>query len=255
MSSPRSTIPALTVGRREHRKHLTRRELLAAGRRLFGEQGLYESRIEDLARNAGIAKGTLYGYFASKEKLMEAVVTAGFSELLGHVDRAMHDAHSPRDAIGRCIQAHIEFFDANPDLMRIFHQVRGLLKFKLPEGRPLRRVLSHYLDRLAHSLAVSLSPNQRLDEKSALATVVFGAVSGFTSTHAALNGAPPSSTGSRKIVEALTEMVMHYASAEQALRPSHEESVAPTTIRTVRRTSERPLARKLPRGIRSGAGT
>ncbi|MCC6651599.1 MAG: TetR family transcriptional regulator [Candidatus Eisenbacteria bacterium] len=255
MSSPRSTVPALTVGRREHRKHLTRRELMAAGRRLFGEQGLYESRIEDLARNAGIAKGTLYGYFANKEDLMEAVVTAGFSELLGHVDRAVHDAHSPREAISRCIEAHLDFFEANPDLMRIFHQVRGMLKFKLPEGRPLRRVLSHYLDRLGHSLTVTLSPNHTPEAKSALAIVVFGAVSGFASTHAAINGAPPNPAGSRRIVEALTEMVTQYASVEAAHRSAEGGGVDPTTLRTVRRTSVRPQGRKLGRGTRSGAGT
>ena len=44
-------------GRREHRKRVTRRELLVAGRKLFGDEGLYESRIEDLTRHAGIAKG------------------------------------------------------------------------------------------------------------------------------------------------------------------------------------------------------
>ncbi|HUK63923.1 MAG TPA: helix-turn-helix domain-containing protein, partial [Dongiaceae bacterium] len=56
----RTVTPGPPSGRREHRKHATRRELLIAGRRLFAERGLYDSRIEDLSRQAGIAKGTLY---------------------------------------------------------------------------------------------------------------------------------------------------------------------------------------------------
>lgn len=216
MGTPRSAPPLLARGRREHRKHLTRQELLAAGRRLFGEQGLYESRIEDLSRHAGIAKGTLYGYFANKQELMEAVVTAGFSELIGEVDRAAHAGKNPRERLERCVQAHFDFFDTNPDLMRVFHQVRGLLKFNLPDGRPLRRVLSHYLDSLGRTIHPLLGSAPRSSAASLeLATMLFGSVSGIASTHAALAGVPPSSAQSQRASRAIAEMLLDRAKPQR----------------------------------------
>lgn len=193
-SKPPATAPPR--GRREHRKHVTRRELLAAGRRLFGEQGLYESRIEDLSRHAGVAKGTLYGYFANKEELVEAVVSSGFNELLGHAHRQAQGARTHAEAVARLAEAHLTFFEQNPDLMRLFHQVRGLLKFARPEGLRLRRVLANYLTGLAHVLALHHPAGRRAErELFATATLLFGAVSGIASTRASL--AEPASRASR----------------------------------------------------------
>ncbi len=230
MRSTGTTSPPIARGRREHRKHLTRQDLLAAGRRLFGEQGLYESRIEDLTRHAGIAKGTLYGYFANKQELMEAVVTAGFSELLGHVDRAVHEAEDADAALVACVQAHFDFFESNPDLMRVFHQVRGMLKFNLPEGRPLRRVLSHYLASLGDTIAPLLANGRApAREPVELATLLFGAVSGVSSTHASMAGAPPAGAHSRLASEAIAGMMRRFGaeSPEPAPRAARASKRAP----------------------------
>jgi len=179
-------------GRREHKKMLVRRGLLAAGRRLFADKGLYESRIEDLSRHAGIAKGTLYGYFANKEELVEAVVTNGFNELLGHVHRAAQGGSAREDALARIAGAHLEFFHDNPDLIRIFHQVRGLLKFNGPESRPLRGVLSRYLAGLAQVIGMhrGRKPSRGASDLE-LAMALFGAVSGIVSIYASIDRIVP----------------------------------------------------------------
>ncbi len=198
-------------GRREHRKHVTRRELLAAGRRLFAERGLYDSRIEDLSRMAGIAKGTLYGYFVNKEELVEAVVTSGFSELLGHVHRTTQGASSRDAAIERIAEAHLAFFAENPDLMRIFHQVRGLLKFDQGSLKPLRTVLQKYITGLVDILGVyrgGRTISAARDREVAL--LLFGAASGITSVRAALQVAVPRGGDARTVVRSLVGLVNAY---------------------------------------------
>jgi AcrR family transcriptional regulator len=50
------------------------REILRAALEVFGEQGLAGARIDDIARRAGLSKGTLYHYFPSKEALFRALV-------------------------------------------------------------------------------------------------------------------------------------------------------------------------------------
>lgn len=50
-----------------------RREILDAAMRLFSEQGFHETTVEDAARAAGVAKGTIYLYFDSKEHILLAL--------------------------------------------------------------------------------------------------------------------------------------------------------------------------------------
>lgn len=60
--------------KRERRKEARPGELLAAALELFVEKGYAATRAEEVARRAGVSKGTLFLYFASKEDLFKAVV-------------------------------------------------------------------------------------------------------------------------------------------------------------------------------------
>lgn len=60
--------------RRERRKDARPRELLEAALELFVQKGFAATRAEEVAKLAGVSKGTLFLYFASKEELFKAVV-------------------------------------------------------------------------------------------------------------------------------------------------------------------------------------
>lgn len=60
--------------KRERRKEARPGELLAAALELFVEKGYAATRSEEVARRAGVSKGTLFLYFATKEELFKAVV-------------------------------------------------------------------------------------------------------------------------------------------------------------------------------------
>lgn len=85
-----STVPAQTP-KRERRKDARPRELLDAALVLFVKQGFAATKAEDVAKHAGVSKGTLFLYFSSKEELFKAVVReniAGqFSEFNTELDR------------------------------------------------------------------------------------------------------------------------------------------------------------------------
>ncbi len=225
MPARRSIPEAPPRGRREHRKHLTRRDLLAAGRRLFAEKGLYDSRIEDLTRHAGIAKGTLYLYFANKAELIEAVVTNGFNELLGQVHRAAQDASSREEAVALVAEAHLTFFEENPDLMRVFHQVRGLLKFDGPEYKPLRTVLTKYVTGLAQVIALhpATRPPRRENELE-VAKLLFGAISGVASVRASMNGKPQDRGSPRATLRALVGLVHGFEGSARGAIPADADA-------------------------------
>ncbi|MDT8991840.1 TetR/AcrR family transcriptional regulator [Curvibacter sp. APW13] len=73
---PLSSVPGV---RRERRKEARPGELLAAALQLFVEKGFAATRAEEVARLAGVSKGTLFLYFASKEDLFKAVVRENLS--------------------------------------------------------------------------------------------------------------------------------------------------------------------------------
>ena len=69
-----STEPAVPSTRWRRRKDARPGEIVAAGLACFAERGFAATRLEDVARRAGVTKGTLYLYFPNKEELFKAVV-------------------------------------------------------------------------------------------------------------------------------------------------------------------------------------
>ncbi|MDY0268853.1 TetR/AcrR family transcriptional regulator [Trichloromonas sp.] len=59
-------------GIREAKKQATRQAIIEAAVRLFAEKGFEKTSIEQIARAAGIGKGTIYGYFRAKEEIFLA---------------------------------------------------------------------------------------------------------------------------------------------------------------------------------------
>lgn len=67
---------------RKRRKEARPGELLAAALALFVERGYAATRLDDVAARAGVSKGTLYLYYASKEALFKAVIQEGIVPVL-----------------------------------------------------------------------------------------------------------------------------------------------------------------------------
>jgi AcrR family transcriptional regulator len=71
-----------TATSRRRRKEARPQELLSAALELFVEKGFASTRLEDVAARAGVSKGTVYLYFASKEELFRAVIREGIVPVL-----------------------------------------------------------------------------------------------------------------------------------------------------------------------------
>lgn len=88
--------PFETKPRWERRKDARPQELLAAALDLFVERGFASTRLEDVARRAGVSKGTLYLYFTNKEELFKAVVRDSIVPVIGAAEDniAAFEGHS-----------------------------------------------------------------------------------------------------------------------------------------------------------------
>jgi AcrR family transcriptional regulator len=80
-----------TVPRWSRRKQARPAELLSAALELFVERGFAATRLEDVARRAGVSKGTLYLYFDSKDDLFKAVVREGLVPMLERGEQMLEE--------------------------------------------------------------------------------------------------------------------------------------------------------------------
>lgn len=74
--------PRTPIQNEEIRKE-RREQILQTALQLFAEEGYEATSISRIAREAGVAKGLLYNYFASKEELMEQIVYMAMEKMAG----------------------------------------------------------------------------------------------------------------------------------------------------------------------------
>lgn len=104
--------------RAEATRDRRRRELLDVALRVFSERGYHETRIADLIEAAGVARGTFYLYFESKNAIFHALL----DELVERIRTSivgveLGDGSAPlRDQLITTIERVLSVFDASPDL-------------------------------------------------------------------------------------------------------------------------------------------
>ncbi|HWV51265.1 TetR/AcrR family transcriptional regulator [Pseudorhodoplanes sp.] len=77
---------AKPLGAREIRSAARREAILNAALEEFSSQGFAAARLDDVAKRAGVAKGTIYLYFADKEALFQELARSILSPLVGHLE-------------------------------------------------------------------------------------------------------------------------------------------------------------------------
>jgi AcrR family transcriptional regulator len=87
----------------ERRKDARPQELLAAALAQFVERGYAATRLEDVARRAGVSKGTLYLYFENKEELFKAVVREHIVHPIDEAEQAAAGFNGPSGELLRAI--------------------------------------------------------------------------------------------------------------------------------------------------------
>lgn len=122
-----------------HQRRKTERpeELLGAALALFIDRGFAATRMEDVARQAGVSKGTVYLYWSSKEDLLRAVITRFLGTLLdAGADRLARHEGSVIELL-RTVYA-----DWWIDVLR--SPVSGVFKLMLSEARNFPEVARFY---------------------------------------------------------------------------------------------------------------
>lgn len=132
----RARVPGAR-GRRLRDPVATRSAIIAAARAMMVEHGPQGLTLSDVARRAGVNRGTAYQHFATRDALIAAVLDATFRST-----RATLDAGAP-DTLDARIDHTVRYLVEHPGLVR-------LLLFRLLEGvpNPREQLWTDYLDRV-----------------------------------------------------------------------------------------------------------
>ena len=82
----RAPTAARPAGKRETRTAERREAILAAALDEFSARGFEAARLDDVAKRAGVAKGTIYLYFRDKESLFEELISAMLAPLVATIE-------------------------------------------------------------------------------------------------------------------------------------------------------------------------
>src|SRR5437763_11361861 len=107
---------------RTARGERTLRKILNAARDEFGERGFAESSIVGITRRAGVALGTFYTYFDSKESVFQALVSDMSAQVRDHVGPAFKDATDAIDGERRALESFLQFARKHRDVYRIIDE-------------------------------------------------------------------------------------------------------------------------------------
>jgi TetR/AcrR family fatty acid metabolism transcriptional regulator len=97
-------------------------KMLEAAGRLFGTKRFHEVRMEDIAAEARVSKGTLYRYFHDKEEMYLALLKQASHQLLMELKRRVEQAETCRDRLIAVVDAVVVFFDDHPHLFDLIQR-------------------------------------------------------------------------------------------------------------------------------------
>ena len=182
-----------------------RSELIASARHVFGTHGFESATMEAIARQADVAKGTVYLYYNSKRAIYEATLRACMEELEAVVRKRVEAADTLQSAIAAFVATRVEHFQERQDFFRMYVDEIGI-RVRAPKRR--RSLCGAMIDRQPRILerlianAVTRGEIRKVDP-AATALAVFDMTRGLVARH--LLSQEPSDTA--RDVAFLTDLI------------------------------------------------
>lgn len=120
------------------------RRILDAAVKVFAQKGFFQSKVAEIAREAGVADGTIYLYFKNKDDLLISIFEVKMQEVISRFRSAIDDQSDAISKLNCLIKMHLAEFQANPDLAAVFQvELRQSSRFMRESDKT---ELKRYLD-------------------------------------------------------------------------------------------------------------
>ena len=106
-----------------------REAILRAAIKVFARRGYFNAKVADIAGEAGIADGTVYLYFKSKDDVLHSIFDRAMEEFISEGRRELAVLDDPTAKLRRVAELHLERLGADRDLAVVFQvELRGSTK-------------------------------------------------------------------------------------------------------------------------------
>ena len=96
-----------------------RERILDAAERIFARRGFFSARVSEIAREAGIADGTIYLYFKSKDELLISLFEHRMERVVTALQAAVAGGATPQEKLVSFIRTHLELVRQSPELAEV----------------------------------------------------------------------------------------------------------------------------------------
>ena len=166
-------------------------QIIDAAVRVFARNGFYNSRVSDIAREAGIASGTIYLYFKTKDEILVTLFREKMAAFVKALRTEIAREHDPEAKIRRLVRLHFEVLEASPDMAEV-------VQVELRQGQKFFRgasahEISAYFELIGSILHEGVAGGVfRRDLPVKVATkMLFGAMDKVTTRSSRSTGRPP----------------------------------------------------------------
>lgn len=94
-------------------------QIIDAAIRVFARSGYYNSRVSDIAREAGIAAGTIYLYFKTKDEILVTLFRVKMAQWVAFVRREIAGESNAIAKLEKLVALHFRVLEENPELAEV----------------------------------------------------------------------------------------------------------------------------------------
>jgi TetR/AcrR family fatty acid metabolism transcriptional regulator len=94
-------------------------QIIEAAVRVFARKGYFSSRVSDIAREAGIAAGTIYLYFDTKEAILITLFREKMAAFVSALGKAIADEQDAVAKVRRLVRLHFHMLEQDPELAEV----------------------------------------------------------------------------------------------------------------------------------------
>ena len=156
-----------------------RRQILDAAVKVFARNGFYNSKVLDIAKEAGVANGTIYLYFLGKDDILITIFEEQMSELIDYMKQEIQLESGCLNKLRKLVSMQMHLIETNPELTELLlvelRQSRKFLKSKAID------TVADYIDMVNDVLKEGITEGtiDRNIDVTIVGTMLFSAVEGL----------------------------------------------------------------------------
>lgn len=121
----------------------TRRAVLEAAVKSFGERGYSSTSLEAVAKEAGMTRGAIYWHFKNKYELLDAVIQHTYEKLKVRVEKVLRAPLSPLKKVRQLIYEFLVISEEEE-----YRVIEEIMVFKTETSQGLKRIYTNHMDKV-----------------------------------------------------------------------------------------------------------